>query len=111
MDAKTEEKINQLTQLEQNAHHFLNQRQSFNSQLMEIESAIKEIGDISYKIIGNVMVKSNKEDLVQELNQKKEMLSLRVKNIEKQEQKIKEKASLLQKEIMEKIGDKDGESK
>lgn len=102
MNNESQEKINRLSQLEQSAHQFLNQRQMIQTQILEIESALKELetSDNSYKIIGNIMVKSNKKDLNKELNSKKEMLEIRVKSIEKQEKLIKEKASALQKEVM-----------
>lgn len=102
MNNESQEKINRLSQLEQSAHQFLNQRQMIQTQILEIESALKELetSDNSYKIIGNIMVKSNKTDLNKELNSKKEMLEIRVKSIEKQEKLIKEKASALQKEVM-----------
>lgn len=102
MNNESQEKINRLSQLEQSAHQFLNQRQMIQTQILEIESALKELetSENSYKIIGNIMVKSNKTDLNKELNSKKQMLEIRVKSIEKQEKLIKEKASALQKEVM-----------
>ena len=105
MEKETEAKISQLTQLENNAHQFLSQRQNFQTQILEIESALKELKatEKSYKIVGNIMVSASKEDLQKELEKKKEMLDLRIKSIEKQEKAIKEKSSQLQKEVMEKI--------
>ncbi len=105
MENETQEKINQLSQFEQSAHQFLSQRQMIQTQILEIESALKELKttDNSYKIIGNIMVKTDKVVLDKELNSKKEMLEIRVKSIEKQEKIIKEKASALQKEVMAKM--------
>ncbi len=105
MEKETEEKISQLTQLEQNAHQFLNQRQLLQTQILEIESALNELKttENSYKIIGNIMISANKDNLEKELKSKEEMLNMKVNSIEKQEKKIKEKASELQKEVMEKL--------
>jgi len=108
INKETQEKIQELQQIEQNMQSFMIQKQNFNAQLAEIDSALKEIGKSKdmYKIIGNVMVKANKDDLEKELKQKKEMFELRIKNIEKQENKIKDKASELQKEIMKEMENK-----
>lgn len=105
MEKDTEDKISQLSLIEQNAHRFLNQKQTFQAQMMEIESALKEIktSNNAYKIIGNIMVSSDKASLEKELETKKEMLSIRVRSIENQEKKLKEKASQIQKEVMEKL--------
>jgi len=69
----TEEKISQLQLIEQNLQNFLLQRQQFMAQLTEIESALNELKDTqkSYKIIGNIMVDSSKEDLEEDLKKKK----------------------------------------
>ena len=99
------ENIQQLQILEQSLHNVLVQKQQFQAQLIEIESALVELekSNVSYKIIGNIMVASNKEDLKKDLEEKKEVFSARVKILEKQEQKFKEEAQKLQKELMKEI--------
>jgi len=102
---ETEDKIAELQMMEQNMQGFLLQKQSFQSQLVEVESALSEIGKApsTYRIIGNIMVAASKEDLKAELEQKKEMLTLRIKTLEKQEAKLKERASKTQGEVMEEM--------
>jgi len=98
----TEEKMQQLQMIEQNMQQTLSQKQQFQMQLMEIDSALKEIKDTekAYKIVGNIMVSSSKEDLEKDLTSKKEMTEIRVKTFEKQENSLKEKAEGLRKEVM-----------
>ena len=99
---ETEEKITQLQILEQNLQSLLLQKQTFQNQTLEIDSALKEMESSKkevYKIVGNIMIASEKEALKNELNSKKEISELRLKNIEKQEKIIKEKAETIQKEI------------
>ncbi len=112
MTAETENKIAQLQMLEQNIQNLLMQKQSFQGQLIEINNALEELdkstGNV-YKIIGAVMVASNKEILHNDLNSKKEVAELRIKSIEKQENQLKEKASKLQGEVLSQIKEKDGE--
>ncbi len=100
-----EQKISQLQLLEQSLQNLLLQRQQFQAQLTEIESALNELKDTkqSYKIIGNIMVDSSKEDLKKDLTKKKEMVELRIKSLEKQEENIKEKQKKVQKEVLSKI--------
>ena len=108
MKKDTQEKISQLQLIEQNMQNFLMQKQQFQSQLVEIESALKELEktDNAYKIIGNIMVGTDKAELEKDLNEKKETISLRIKTLEKQEKEIKEKASSIQKEVMEELKEK-----
>ena len=102
MTESSEEKIQQLQALEQNMQNFLMQRQQFQMQLVEVDSALDEIKnkDSVYRIIGNIMVSSNKEDVKNELEEKKKLLEIRVSNLEKQEQRLKEKADKLREGIL-----------
>ena len=108
MSKETEENINQLQLLEQSLQSFLVQKQQFQTQLVEVESALKELesANVSFKIVGNIMIESKKEDLKQELGSKKEMLNIRIRTLEKQEKQIKEKSMRLQSEVVEKIKEK-----
>lgn len=103
---ETETKIAQLQALEQNIQNFLAQKQAFQSQLLEVENALGELGNSKgqvYRITGNIMVASDKETLNKDLQNKKEILVLRVKSVEKQENQLKEKASKLQSEVLTQI--------
>jgi len=102
-EKKTQEKIEQLQMIEQSMQQIMAQRQQFQSHLLELNSALEELEktDKSYKIIGNIMVATDKEVLKKDLSEKKETTELRIKTIEKQETQVKEKAQALQKEIME----------
>ena len=100
-----EEKIEQLQLFEQNLQGFLMQKHGLQSQLIEIESALKELEatEVSYKIIGNIMVRAKKEDLKKDLTQKKEILDLKMKSLEKQEERIKERAQKTQSEVLKEM--------
>lgn len=98
-----QEKINQIQISEQNLHSLISQRQNFQAQAMEIESSLLEISKTknAYKIIGNIMVASDVETLKKDLSSKKEMLDIRIKSVQKQEEKLKLKISETQKEVMD----------
>ena len=87
---------------------FLVQKQQFQAQLIEIESALKELEQSkeAYKIVGNIMVSSDKDELEKDLKKKKEIVELRIKTLEKQENQIKDKASGVQAEVMEELKEK-----
>lgn len=97
-----QENIGRMQMMEQQLQTMAMQKQQFQTQLFEIENALKEIKDTktAYKIIGNIMVLSNKEKLEKDLKQKKEIADLRVANLDKEEKKIKEKAKKLQEELL-----------
>ena len=106
---ETEQKIGQLQMFEQSLQTFLGQKQQFQVQLVEVESALGELESTNkaYKIIGNIMVENDKNELKADLQSKKEMLELRIKTMEKQESQVRERASKLQFEILKKIKKED----
>jgi prefoldin beta subunit len=107
--AKTEDKLGQLQLLEQNLQGFLMQKQNFQAQLLEVDSALSELEttDTAFKIVGNIMVASKKEELKKDLQKKKEMLELRIKSIEKQEETLREKAKKTQEEVLQEMKKKE----
>ncbi|MBS3122470.1 prefoldin subunit beta [Candidatus Woesearchaeota archaeon] len=107
------EKLAQLQMIEQNLQQLLSQKQQFNGIMVEIDSALEELGktEDAYKIVGNVMVKVSKPELSKELGEKKERTEIRIKSIEKQEDKLKEKAEALRAEVMEDMNKKEQKKK
>ena len=110
MSKETEEKIRQLQLFEQNMHSILSQKQTFQSQIVEIENALKELESSEgkvYKIVGSIMIDSTKEKLKKDLGERKDVLDLRLKSVKKQEDGLKERAEKLQKEVMAEIEKKE----
>ena len=95
----------QLQMLQHNLQQLLVQKQQFQLQLNEIDSAVKELKDAkqAYKIIGNVMILSDKETLEKDLNAKKDIFELRIKNIETQEDRLRNKSDELQKQVVKEM--------
>ena len=108
MNNETEQDINQLSVYEQNMQYIGQQRQKFQAQLLETESAMNEIGDkkTAYKIIGNIMVKTDSEKLIEDLKSKMDILNVRIESIKKQEETVRKKIEELQKKVMKKLDDK-----
>lgn len=106
LNQETQEKIQQLQMFEQNIQNLLLQKQAFQFELNETENAIEEVkktGEEVYKMIGQVMLKAPKQEIEKELSQKKDILELRIKSIEKQESKLKEEVEKIRQEVMKKI--------
>jgi len=102
-----EKNLRELQLIEQNSQQYQMQRQQFQTQLAELESAIQELDDTkeSYKIIGNIMVKTSRDSLKKELIKKKEMFDIRIKTLEKQEVKLKSKSKELQEQVLSEMKD------
>ena len=105
----TEQKISQLQMFEQSLQNFLGQKQQFQIQLAEVDSALGELSgtEKAYKIVGNIMVESSKDELQADLQSRKEMLELRIKTMEKQENQVRDRASNLQAEILKSMKKED----
>lgn len=100
-----DQKINNLSRMEQSISEMTEQKKNFQTQLLEIEATIKELNKEkeTYKIIGNFMFKKNTKEIKEELTEKKELLQIRIKSFEKQEKEAEKQFKELQKEIMEKL--------
>ena len=100
---KQENKIQEMQILEQSLQNLLMQKQAFQMELTETQSALKEIensGEDVFKIIGQLMIKTDKSTIKEELSDKEKMLEIRIKTLEKQENSFSEKAEDLRKQIL-----------
>lgn len=92
---KKEISIDELQLTEHTLQNLSLQKQVFNLELLETRNALEELDKTEnnevYKLVGSVLVRANKEELKKELKRKVELLELRIKAIEKQEQELKEK--------------------
>jgi prefoldin beta subunit len=101
----TSAKVSQLQLTQQNLQSVISQKQQLESQANELASALQEIGDAqsTFKIMGKVMVSTPKDKLRKELEEKKELVDVRLKNFTKQEEKLTESIENLQKEVVEEM--------
>jgi len=100
---ETEKQIQEMQFLEQNLQNLLMQKQAFQIEMTETQSALNEINtakDDVYKIIGSLMLKTEKAKLKDELTNKEKLLDLRLKTLEKQERNFTQKLEELREKIM-----------
>lgn len=101
---KKNKSVQEIQFLENNLQNLLIQKQVFQMELSETQSALKEIensGEEVFKVIGQLMIKTDKKKMKEELLNKEKILELRIKSIEKQEDFLKEKLEKLKKEILD----------
>ena len=106
LDKETQEKIQILQSSEQTLQGLLKQKQAFSIELSEVENALTEItksGDDVYKLIGQIMIKSDKDKIAEELKKRQELLSVRLKSIENQETDLTTNLEKIREEVMKKI--------
>jgi len=97
-----QEKIQEMQILEQQLQNTILQKQAFQIELTETNSAIEELeksGDEVFKIIGQLMIKSEKSKIKEELLNKQKILELKIKSFEKQENSLTEQLEKLQEEV------------
>jgi|SRR3989344_503187 len=105
-DKETQQKIQELQNFEQTLQGMLMQKQAFQMELSETENALDELEkttDEVFKIVGNIMIKTSKTKTQAELKRKKELVTLRLSSIEKQENDLTKKAQDLKEEVMKKL--------
>lgn len=100
---KNQEKIQELQILEQSIQNILMQKQAFQMEISETESArteLKNSGKDVYKIIGQLMIKSDIVEIKKDLEEKQKLLELRIKNLEKQETSLSTQIEKIREEVM-----------
>ncbi|MEA3399185.1 MAG: prefoldin subunit [Patescibacteria group bacterium] len=104
-----EEDIQQLSFIEQNLSSVVQQRQSHQKHILEIENAISELehSDEGYEIVGSIMVKKSSEDIKSSLEEKKKIHASRLSSLEKQENSLRDKAKELQEKVMANLEEKE----
>ncbi|MAH07404.1 prefoldin subunit beta [Candidatus Pacearchaeota archaeon] len=106
IDNETQQKIQELQGFEQNLQQIMMQKQAFQMELGETENALTELEkatDDVFKMVGNIMIKTDKTKTLEDLKKKKELLDLRLKSIETQETDLTKQAEELKAEVMKKI--------
>ena len=89
-----QEQLAKLQQTQQNFQSILMQKQQLESQKLETEKALEELkkaGDDEavFKHAGTIMIKSNKKDLLEELEEQMELAKTKSSLLAKQEERLK----------------------
>jgi prefoldin beta subunit len=106
MQMKNDKKVQEMNILEQNLQGVLFQKQAFELERDETLSALKEIeksGDDVFKIIGQLMIKTEKSKIKKELEEKQKIIGLRIEAFEKQENYLREKLDKIREELSDSL--------
>jgi prefoldin beta subunit len=90
-----QEQLMKIQQSQQNLQSIMTQKQHLEMEQIEIDKALEELkkatdDDNVYKYAGSVMIQSTKKELIDELDERKELGKTRATVLEKQESRIKE---------------------
>ena len=90
-----QEQLLKLQQAQQNLQSILAQKQQLEIEQAESDRALDELkkagdDDAVYKHAGSILIKSNKKDLITELEERKELAKTRATVLSKQEERVKE---------------------
>jgi prefoldin beta subunit len=104
-EEKPEEMVEQFQIYQQQLQNVLIQKEGLKMQSMEIDRAIEELDKTNqktaYKITGQIMISKPVEELKKDLNETKETIEVRIKGLEKTEERMVNKL----KELQEKLKD------
>ena len=89
-----QEQLARLQQTQQNFQSIMMQKQQLESEKLEIEKALEELKKASddesvFKHAGTIMIKSNKKDLIDELEEHVELAKTKASLLVKQEERLK----------------------
>ena len=89
-----QEQLAKLQQTQQNFQSIIMQKQQLESEKLEIEKALEELkkasdDELVFKHAGTIMIKSNKKDLIEELEEQVELAKTKASLLVKQEDRLK----------------------
>lgn len=110
-----QERLARLQQLQSIVQSLSLQRQRIEFELNEAEQALKTLEGLSsdtkvYKSVGAILVEKPRDEVIKGLKESKELLELRSKALEKQENKARERLSSLQQAVQRELSQKQSPS-
>jgi prefoldin beta subunit len=105
---QVQEELVRLQQLQQTLQAVVAQKQQLEIEMTETDRALSELEKVTgenlvYKSVGSILVKADKEGLLAELKEKKELLNTRVTVLGRQEERTRERIKDIQQKLQEKL--------
>jgi prefoldin beta subunit len=102
------EQVSRLQQLQQNLQAIMMQKQQLEVEMVETDRALEELkkagaDDAVYKNAGSVLIKAKKEEVIKELEEKKELSNTRAMVLGKQEARVKDNLKEVENKINEMV--------
>ena len=101
-----QQRLLRLQQLQQTFQSIAAQKQQVELELTELEQALTEVqklekGATIYKTIGSILVKKEKDKIITDLNERKELLTMRVTVLGKQDERLRSQLKDLQTKLQQ----------
>ena len=105
---QVQEELVRLQQLQQTLQAVVAQKQQLEIEMNETDRALSELEKVTgenpvYKSVGSILVKADKEGLLAELKEKKELLNTRVTVLGRQEERTRDRIKDIQQKLQEKL--------
>ena len=106
---QVQSQLAQLQQLKMQIEAVGRQKMQVEALLQDAENALEELekldeNPVLYKNVGELMIKANKDTVKEELSEKKETYALRLKTLERQDERVQKRYQQLQQQLREAIG-------
>ena len=103
-----QEQLARLQQLQQTLQAVASQKQQLEIEASETDRALAELEKLTdastvYKSIGSLLLKSDRQTLLTELKERKDLLGTRITVLGRQEERTKERMKELQEKLQEKL--------
>ncbi|NIP67384.1 prefoldin subunit beta [Candidatus Bathyarchaeota archaeon] len=98
---QVQQRLLRLQQLQQTLQGVLTQKQQLEMELNEVDQALDEMEGLTddatiYKSIGSLLVKSERTKVTTDLNERKELIDMRINVLGKQEERLRNQVKELQ---------------
>lgn len=106
---QVQNQLAQLQQLKVQIEAVGKQKMQVEALLRDSENALKELekldeNSVIYKNVGELMIKADRESVKEDLSEKKETYDLRLKTLERQEERVQKRYQQLQQQLREALG-------
>jgi len=103
-----QEQLLRLQQLQQTLQAVASQKQQLEIEASETDKALTELDKLTddvavYKSVGNLLLKSDRQTLLKDLKERKELLGTRVTVLGRQEERTKERLKEMQDKLQERL--------
>jgi prefoldin beta subunit len=104
----------QLQQVQQQAQALLQQKGQVEMMLRETERALEELkkspedADV-YRAAGELLIKAKREDVLKDLDEKKDNFDVRLKSLSRQEERVQQRFNQLQDQLKQALGKMQGQ--
>ncbi len=101
---EVQQELVKLQQLQAQLSQVLTEKELLRQELRDIERTLSVLKDLPqdaelYRSTGHILVRVSKDDVEKELNERKELVELRLKTLEKQESMLRQQLSQVQSKV------------